>query len=109
MLGGREGLLTLCLEMTQGGKQTYCNSMNTPQKVFVDFKKKPSKKIKIAFSIQFLLTRRSEIILDKWDSDCYPSRCGNVSHLYVCECVCVHGHDFSSLQSFALKSAIWRA
>lgn len=38
------GLLASCLEMSQGGKHSSCNSMNTPPKIFVDLKKKSSKK-----------------------------------------------------------------
>lgn len=41
---------------------------------------------KIPFSIWFLSNGRSEIFLDKRDSNHCPSRCGSVCHVHVCVC-----------------------
>lgn len=77
------GLLGFCLEMSQGGKHSACNGTNTPARILVDFEF--IQKLKIPFSIQFLSNGRSEIFLDKQDSDRCPSRCG--STCFLCACV----------------------
>lgn len=81
------GLLGFCLVMSRGGKHSSCNGTNTPARILVDFE--IIQKGKIPFSIQFLLNGRSEIFLDKQDSDCCPSRCGSTCFLRACVQACV--------------------
>lgn len=78
------GLFTLCLEISWGGKHRSCNSTNTPRK-YLNFKKIIAKGNTV-FSVQFIVIGRSEIFLDKQDSDLYPSRCESVHHLHARVC-----------------------
>lgn len=81
------GLLALCLEMSREGKHSSCNGTNTPARIFVDFE--IIQKGKIPFCIQFLLNGRSEIFLDKQDSDHCPCRCRSACLLRACVQACV--------------------
>lgn len=84
--GGGVGLLASCLEMSRGGKPSSCNRILPPQNIR-GLQKEIIQKGKISFSVWFLSNGRSEIFLDKWDSDHCPSRCGSVCRLRACACV----------------------